>query len=176
MPKLPWVQRKFVFEFPVETWPDVVERFRGLPARVEDKIRGLSREALTWSDGGWSIQENIGHLLELEKLFGGRIEDYLAGKPVLRAADMENKATREGKYNDRDAADLCGALRVERESQAAILDGLGDADFARVSEHPRLKQEMRMVDAVTFVCLHDDYHVARMTEIARKYRTRGGGS
>jgi hypothetical protein len=141
MAKLPWVERKFVFEFPVETWPDVVERFRGLPARIEDKIRGLSREALTWSDGGWSIQENIGHLLELESVFGRRIDDFLAGKPILSAADMSNRAT-------------------------------ADADFARVSEHPRLKQKLRLIDAITFVCLHDDYHLARMTEIAKKYQAR----
>lgn len=170
MAKLPWVQRRFTFDFPVETWPEVVERFRGLPPRIEDKIRGLSRQALTAGDGGWSIQENIGHLLELEKVFGGRIEDYLAGKPVLRAADMENKATSEGRYNERNVWDLCRELRAERERQAGILDGLTDADFARVSEHPRLKQKMRLVDAVAFVCLHDDYHVARMTELTRKFK------
>ena len=169
MEKLPWVQRKFTFDFPVETWPDVVERFRGTPARIEDKVRGLPRETLIRSDGGWSIQENIGHLLELEKVFGGRIEDFLAGLPLLRPADITNKSTHEAKYNERDGAELLRAFRKERERQAAVLYGLSDSDFARVSEHPRLKQKLRLVDAVTFVCLHDDYHLARMMELARKF-------
>jgi uncharacterized damage-inducible protein DinB len=169
VPKLPWINRSFSFDFPVEIWPDVVERFRGTPARIEDKVRGLTGEVLTASDGGWSIQENIGHLLDLEAVFGGRIEDYLAGKPLLRAADITNKATHAAKYNQRPLAELLWAFRHERESQAATLDALTDADFARVSEHPRLKQKMRLVDAVTFVCLHDDYHLARLTELARKF-------
>ena len=29
MAKLPWVERTFTFDFPVEIYPDVVERFRG---------------------------------------------------------------------------------------------------------------------------------------------------
>lgn len=169
MPKLPWIQRRFSFDFPVETWPDVVERFRGTPARIEDKVRNLSPQTLTASDGGWSIQENIGHLLDLEATFGGRIQDYLAGLPLLRAADITNKATHAANYNQRPLADLLLAFRTERESQAATLDTLTDADFARVSEHPRLKQKMRLIDAVTFVCLHDDYHLARMTELTRRF-------
>jgi uncharacterized damage-inducible protein DinB len=172
MARLPWVQRSFVFEFPVETWPEVVERFRGTSARIEDKVRGLSREVLTASDGGWSIQENVGHLLELEGVFGRRIGDFLAGKALLSAADITNKATHEARYNERAIGDLVRAFREEREAQAATLDRLSDADFARVSEHPRLKQKMRLVDAVTFVCLHDDYHLARMTELARRFGGR----
>jgi hypothetical protein len=169
MPKLPWVERRFVFDFPVETWPDVVERFRGTPARIEDKVRGLSAGTLTASDGGWSIQENIGHLLELEAVFGRRINDFLAAKAVLSAADMSNAATREANYNARPVGEILREFRHERERQAAQLESLQGSDFARVSEHPRLKQKMRLIDAVTFVCLHDDYHLARMTELVRKF-------
>jgi hypothetical protein len=49
MPKLPWTSRSFAFDFPVETWPDVVERFRGTPARIEDKVRNLFPQTLTSS-------------------------------------------------------------------------------------------------------------------------------
>src|SRR5262245_1739446 len=99
---LPWIDRTFTSDFPVAISPDVVERFRGTPARIEDKVRGLSRDTLTRSDGGWSIQQNIGHLLDLETVFEGRIEDFIAGAPTLRAADMTNQATHQGRHNDRD--------------------------------------------------------------------------
>lgn len=166
---LPWIERKFAFDFDVRTYPDVIERFRGTPARIEDKVRGLSRDVLTRSDGGWSIQENIGHLLDLEPLWDGRLEDYLAGKPVLRAADMSNQATNQAKHNARDIGDLVRAFRAHRERQAARLDQFTLADFGRIAEHPRLKQPLRLVDAVAFVCAHDDYHLARMTELRRKF-------
>jgi hypothetical protein len=28
---------------------------------------------------------------------------------------------------------------------------------------------MRLVDAIAFVCAHDDYHMARMTELVKKF-------
>ncbi len=166
--KLPWVQRTFTFDFPVETYPDVIERFRGTPARIEDLVRRVPRETLTWSDGkGWTIQQNIGHLLDVEPLWDHRLDDYLAGKAELRAADMSNRATNEAGHNSRAIGDLLGAFRRAREGQVARLEGLAPADFARVSIHPRLKQPMRLVDAITFICCHDDYHMARIAELRR---------
>lgn len=166
MAKWPWIERRFSFDYPVTKWPDVVERFRGLPARVEDRVRGLSRERLTRSDGrGWSIQENIGHLLALEELFDGRLDDFAAGKAELRAADMQNIATQQANYNAQEIGVIAAALREARMSQWEKLMRLREEDFARVAVHPRLKMPMRLVDAVCFVCEHDDYHMARVGEL-----------
>lgn len=168
MPSWPWFVRRFTFDYPVSKHPDLVERFRGLPARVEERVAGLTRDQLTWTDGkGWSIQENVGHLLELERLFDGRLDDYLAGKSLLRAADLTNRATHEANYNARDIGVLLAALRSARSAQVARLERLADADFARTATHPRLQIPMRLVDAVCFVCEHDDYHLARIGELRR---------
>lgn len=171
MAKLPWVDRKFSFPDDVRTYPDVIERFRGTRARLEDRVRGLPRAALTRSDGGWTILQNIGHLLDLEPLWDGRLDDFLAGKPELRAADISNRASNEADHNARDAKDLLAAFRRERARQAAKLESLAEADFSRVSVHPRLKVSLRLVDAVAFVCAHDDYHLARIAELIRKFGT-----
>lgn len=168
--KVAWVQRKFTFDFPVGIYPDVIERFRGTPARIEDKLRRLPPAALTWNDGrGWTIQENIGHLLDLEPLWDGRLDDFLAGRAALRAADMTNAATRAAKHNARPIADLLSEFRASRERQTARVEALSGANFARTAVHPRLQQSIRLVDALAFVSMHDDYHLARMTEIARAF-------
>ena len=173
MPALwPWIERRFTFDFPVGKHRDIVERYRGAPPRLEERVRGLSKAALTWREpqGGWSIQENIGHLLDLEPLWEGRLDDFLAGAPVLRAADITNRATHAARHNERDIRELVAGFRAARERVAARLDGFGESDFARASVHPRLKTPMRLVDAVAFVCEHDDYHLARMSELARLFR------
>jgi len=169
MPKLPWVQRSFSFPDDVRTFPDVIERFRGTPARLEERVRGLPRATLTRSDGGWTILQNIGHLLDMEPLWDGRLDDVLAGVPELRAADITNRATNQADHNSRDVNDLLAAFRRERLRQAARLETLAEADFSRVSVHPRLKVPMRLVDAVTFVCAHDDYHLARVGELIKAF-------
>ncbi|HEX9943525.1 MAG TPA: hypothetical protein VGG03_16045 [Thermoanaerobaculia bacterium] len=45
--KLRWTDRHFTFDLPEGLFPVVVERLRGIPERIEDKVRGLSADVLT---------------------------------------------------------------------------------------------------------------------------------
>ncbi len=168
--KLRWVDRTFDFSMPVELFPVVVDRLRGAPARVEDKVRDLPASVLTRRDGNaWSIQEQIGHLLDLDELHDGRLDDYLAGAAVLRPADITNRRTTEAGYNERPVAALVSAFRSERQSFVDRLEGWDERRLADKALHPRLKQPMRVIDMAFFVAEHDDHHLARMTELARLF-------
>jgi hypothetical protein len=169
--RLPWIQRTWTFNFPVEVFPDVIERLRGTAARLEEMLGSLSVEVLTRreNEGTWSMQENVGHLIEVEHLALSRLDAYLAGADVLPAADMSNRATHEADYNARPIAEVLSAFRGTRQSFVDRLEGLTDADFARVAQHPRLKIPMRVVDACVFFADHDDYHVARIRELQRLF-------
>jgi uncharacterized damage-inducible protein DinB len=148
-------------------FPFVVERLRGTPARIEDKVRGLSPAVLTRRDGGsWSIQEQIGHLLDLDELHAGRLDDYLAGATVLRAADMKNRRTHEANHNARPIEELLRDFRYERELFVARLDGWDESLISLTALHPRLNQPMRVIDMAFFTAEHDDHHLTRMTELA----------
>ncbi|MCH9001990.1 MAG: hypothetical protein IIC02_05390 [Planctomycetes bacterium] len=46
MAKWPWIDRKFSFDFPASKFPDLLERWRGTPARLEERVSGLSRDVL----------------------------------------------------------------------------------------------------------------------------------
>jgi len=165
-----WTDRHFAFDLPEELLPVVVERLRGTPARIEDKVRGLSPALLTRRDGdAWSIQEHIGHLLDLDGLHAGRLDDFLAGAEVLRAADMTNRKTHEAGHNDRPIADLLQDFRRERERFVARLDGWDENLVSLTSLHPRLNQPMRVIDMAFFTAEHDDHHLARMTGLKRAW-------
>src|SRR3972149_2854707 len=70
MRKQPWFERQFPTGLPAELFPVVVERLRGTPARLEERLQTLPPTALTRRSGStWSIQENAGHLLDLEPLW-----------------------------------------------------------------------------------------------------------
>lgn len=147
----------------------MVERLRGTPARIEDKVRALPPALLTRRDGdGWSIQEHIGHLLDLDELHIGRLDDFLAGAEVLRAADMTNRKTWEARHNESPLADLLAAFRHERGHFVARLDAWDPDLLALTARHPRLDQPMRVVDMALFTADHDDHHLARMTDLARR--------
>ena len=169
MAKWPWTQRTFRFDFPVTKFPDLLERVRGAPARIEDRVRGLSKRVLTTRPGGqgWSIQENIGHLLDLGYLPMQRIDEILAGQSVLTAADMTNRKTHEANHNAQEIAVLLGEFRADRARLVARFEQLEEADWGKSALHPRLAQPMRIVDIACFDAEHDDYHLARIGELMR---------
>ena len=164
-----WFERKFELGLPVEAFPDVLERVRGTPARLEDRVELLPEETLTSRvGGGWSIQENVGHLIDLEPLWAGRLEDLIAGADRLQGADLENRQTHEAGHDRRRIDDLLGEFRAERTATVGRLEELSVADLRRVSLHPRLEQPMTVVDLFFFVAEHDDHHLARISEILRE--------
>lgn len=156
-----WFERKFNFDFPVELYPTICMRLRGTPARAEELTRGLTRDQLTHKpEGKWSIQEHIGHLLDLEPLFLTRLDQFRRGAEVLAPADLTNRKTHEAGHNDRSLQSILLELRHARQKMMDAVDALAPADFARLSRHPRLNQPMRLVDLLFFVAEHDDHHLA----------------
>jgi hypothetical protein len=164
-----WVERNFSFDFPPEKFPDLVERVRGMPARAEALVKGVPRDVLVASDGGWSIQQNVGHLVDLGYLPMTRIVEILEGRETLTAADMSNKRTHEAGHDDREMTELLAALTEERGKLVALLESINPSDWGKSGIHPRLKTPMRIVDVVYFDAEHDDYHLARVSELKRKF-------
>ncbi|MEE9553816.1 MAG: DinB family protein [candidate division Zixibacteria bacterium] len=166
-----WIDRRFNFDFPVGVFPWIIERLRGTPARVEELVRGLTPVILTkQSDGKWSIQENVGHLIKVEELHDGRIDDFLAGKEILRPADMENKRTTAADFNSRDIEMVLESIRKVRTNLVKRLEGMDDDLIGHPSRHPRLDIPMRPVDMAYFAAEHDDYHLATIARLARGLR------
>ncbi|MGA2103157.1 MAG: DinB family protein [Candidatus Sulfotelmatobacter sp.] len=161
-----WFERKFEFTFPVELYPNLLARLRGTPVRLEDFLRGRSREILVRKESGkWSAQEHAGHLLDLEALWLARVEDFVRGGEELTAADLKNTKTHAANHNARPMEDI---LREFRSARAAFVDrvaGINVTGLARTMLHPRMKAPMRLVDHLYFVAEHDDHHLARVLEL-----------
>jgi uncharacterized damage-inducible protein DinB len=167
---LRWVERSFDFSFPVERIDTILERLRGTPARLEEKLSGFDRATLIRRDGdSWSIQEHAGHLLDLDELHLGRLDDYESGAVVLRPADTENRKTREADHNARPLEEILAKFREERARFVVRLEAWDDERLGTTALHPRLNQPMRVVDMAYFVAEHDDHHLARMTGLARAW-------
>lgn len=166
MPENPaWFERKFDFTFPVEQFPNVCIRLRGTPARLEEMLRGTSREVLIRKPPSkWSAQEQAGHLLDLEPLWAARVENFLADGDTLAVADLTNRKTHEANHNHRELKEILAQFRAARIHLLERISHFEPAVFARTKLHPRLKQPMRLVDHLYFVAEHDDHHLARIWE------------
>ena len=164
--RIKWTDRKFEFNFPTGIYPELIERLRGVPPRIDEHVKSLAPEVLTAQHAGrWSIQENVGHLLDLESLGQQRIEEYVTGAEVLHAADMSNRRTYEANYNAGKISNIAEEFRNARMITIRRLDELDSELFSRQAIHPRLNMSMRLVDLLFFTAEHDDYHLTRIAEL-----------
>jgi hypothetical protein len=166
MIQMPWTQRTFNFDFPVGVFPGIVERLRGTPTRIADLVGSVPHNMLIRRVGDrWSVNEHIGHLIDLDDLDHVRLTEFLDGAPQLSAADMSNKRTHTAGYNDVVTATLLEYFRARRTDLVQRLESVQDEDVARTALHPRLQVPMRLVDWTYFVAEHDDHHLARIREL-----------
>ena len=168
--RIKWTDRKFDFSFPAGLYPEMIERLRGTPVRLEERVGSLPPEVLRRREGErWSMQENAGHLLDLESLVRQRLGEYLANATELHAADMTNRKTYESHHNDIEISSILGAFRDQRLQLVARLDSLAPESFARAAHHPRLNVSLRLVDMIFFQAEHDDFHLTRISELRRLF-------
>src|SRR5260370_42286790 len=110
-----WFERKFDFSSEQNIFPSIIERLRGTPARLEEKIQSVSEDILsTKTNSSWSVKENIGHLIDLEPLWMGRLEDILNKETYLRATDLQNQKTNQANHNTHTINDLLKEFRSVR--------------------------------------------------------------
>jgi hypothetical protein len=166
MEQTKWFDRKFEFGFSQNIFPSIIERLRGTPGRLEEKVKSISNDLATVKlNGAWSIKENIGHLIDLEPLWVGRLEDILSKKTDLRAADLMNTKTNEANHNQRSLNDLLSEFRSIRAATIKKIEQLSVEQIYLTALHPRLKTPMRMMDHFLFVAEHDDHHLVTIQQL-----------
>ncbi len=162
----PWIERKFDFNFPVGLFPVIVERLRGTIPQLEAMLKNVPIEKLNKKqEGKWSIKEVVGHLYDLEELWKGRIDDFLAQMPTLRAADMSNTKTEKAGHQTKEIDEL---LRQFIDARNKLVSRVADFDERKASLsalHPRLQKPMRLVDSLFFAAEHDDHELTKIRRL-----------
>jgi hypothetical protein len=165
-----WFERQFNWAVTPEMFPNVLERFRGTPARLAERVAGLSRAWLIRREGDdWSIQEHVGHLLDLGWLDAARLEDFRTRRATLTAADLTNRKTHVADHNAQPLESLLASFRAERLALVAQLEQLDEATVAHEALHPRLGGTMNVAAWLFFMCEHDDHHLAEIGYLTRKW-------
>lgn len=161
-----WTERKFDFNFPLELFPVIVERLRGALPQIEAMVKNISDETLSHKkEGKWSVKEIIGHLYDLEELWLGRIEDFLAKKETLRAADMSNTKTKAANHNVKPVDTLINQFTEARQLLIKRVEGFDTSTVSLTALHPRLQKPMRLVDSLYFAAEHDDHELTKIRSL-----------
>lgn len=166
MKRLPWVERKFDFDIPPGWIQNILARLQGTEILMVHYTKHLPDTLVSERrHGRWSIKEHIGHLADLESLHKGRLVDLENRKTMLRAADMTNTATEKADHNSESLTRLIANFCKKRKEFIDKLKSLDLETQQFVSFHPRLKENMRIVDVAYFAAEHDDHHLASIKAI-----------
>jgi len=158
---LPWFERKLQFGLPPEMLPFYLERLRGTPVRLHEKINLLPDEILsTPCLGKWSVKQTIGHLAEVDQIANKRIDEMVAGVHLLSPAVFEPK-----EYNSWTVEQVLNFFRSTRSANLAKYASLGPDQLIKSSLHQRLNTLMTPVDLAWFDAEHDDHHLVKINEI-----------
>lgn len=169
MKQTKWFDRKFDFSFDQNIFPSIIERLEGTPLRLDHKVDGIPSVQLTSKpDNKWSINENVGHLIDLEPIWHGRLEDILNGEEYLRSADLENTKTHLADHNRREIKSLIKEFVSVRKATIDKLRKISEKEVYQSALHPRLKTPMRTMDLFLFVAEHDDHHLAQISNIIKQ--------
>jgi uncharacterized damage-inducible protein DinB len=163
-----WFDKKFQFDLIEDNYGLILSKLIENPKKISQLVSSLPVEILTnKADKRWSIQENVGHLIDLEELHTGRIDDFIAGEKTLRPADLNNKKTDEASHNEKNITDLLKELKVVRENFVNKMKSLDAKVLKHSSIHPRLKQPMRPIDMAQFVLEHDEHHIETINDLIK---------
>jgi uncharacterized damage-inducible protein DinB len=119
-------------------------------------------------EGRWSVQENVGHLLDLEPLWHRRAQQIVDGEAELEATDLTNRRTHEADHNTRRLDDLLAEFRDLRGRFVKLVLTADATVLQRTALHPRLRTPMRLIDLAVFVADHDDHHLAAISELCER--------
>jgi hypothetical protein len=162
MHELPWFERQLVFDKPKEMLPYYLERLQGTMVRMEEKVKGVSSKVLTTQlHGKWSVQQNIGHLAEVDEIANKRIDEMISGIEVMSPAVFEPRQD----YNAMSIQEVLAYFQRRRKENLTKYKSIKDADLLKSSIHPRLKVKMSPVDLAWFDAEHDDHHLVKINEI-----------
>ena len=166
MQRTKWFERKFPVIDDSGILPSVIERLDGTLIHIAEIISKTNAELLVAKPNDkWTIQEQVGHLVDLEPLWLGRVDDLTNGLMELRAADLSNQKTHNANHNATDIKILLQQFRKQRKFFVSRLRNLTDEQLLKSALHPRLKTPMMIIDLAFFVAEHDDHHLADMHEI-----------
>ena len=161
----PWFERKFDFNFPVGLFPVIVERLRGTLPQLE-MTKNIPDDKLSLKKNGkWSVKEIAGHLFDLEELWSNRVNDFLAHKEMLSAADLNNTKTHQANHNSKTISELLDQFTSARNDLIRKIENLDEVSALITSVHPRLKQKMRLIDSLFFIAEHDDHELTKIRQL-----------
>src|ERR1700730_1071575 len=137
------------------------------PKEIAAAVSGLSEKVLRYkpSTDKWCVLEVLGHLADVEIIYGYRLRQMLADtKPVIAALD-QNAWTRNLNYLDCRPSELVAFYGLGRHHNLRLLRGLEPSDLLKSAFHPEMQREITVADLVERMGGHGAAHLQQIEKL-----------
>lgn len=137
------------------------------PKEIAAAVSGLSPEVLRYkpSPEKWCVLQILGHLADVEIIYGYRLRQMLAdAKPVIAPIDQDAWA-RNLNYMDSPASELVAFYGLGRHHNLRLLRSLKLSDLAKAAFHPEAQQEVTVGALVQKMSGHGTSHLQQIERL-----------
>ena len=137
------------------------------PKAIAAAVSGLPEKVLRYkpSPEKWCVLEVLGHLADVEIIYGYRLRQMLADtKPVIAPLDQDAWA-RNLNYLDSPPSELVAFYGLGRHHNLRLLRSLKASDLSKGAFHPKLQREMTVADLVERMGGHGAGHLQQIEEL-----------
>jgi hypothetical protein len=137
------------------------------PKEIAAAVSGLPDKALRYKPAPeqWCVLEILGHLADVEIIYGYRLRQMLADiKPVIAPLD-QNAWTRNLNYLDSPASELIAFYGLGRHHNLRLLRSLKASDFSKSAFHPEMQKDITVADLVERMSGHGAGHLQQIERL-----------
>jgi len=140
------------------------------PKEIATAVSGLSPAALRYKPdpSKWCILEILGHLADIEIVYGYRLRQMLADeKPVIAPMDQDAWAKKLG-YMETPAPELVALYGLNRHHNLRLLRRLKPGDLEKTAFHPEHQKDVTVARLVEQMAGHGANHLAQIEKLKRE--------
>jgi hypothetical protein len=137
------------------------------PKEIAAAVSGLSKQILRYkpSPDKWCVLEILGHLADVEIIYGYRLRQMLADtKPVIAPLDQD-AWVRNLNYLDSPPAELVTFYGLARHHNLRLLRSLKPSDLSKSAFHPEMQREVTVADLVERMGGHGVTHLQQIERL-----------
>ena len=140
------------------------------PKEIAAAVSGLPEKVLRYkpSPEKWCVLEVLGHLADIEIVYGYRLRQMLADtKPVIAPMDQDAWARNLG-YVESPPAELVAFYGIARHHNLRMLRRARPDDFSKSAYHPELQREVTVAEIVERMGGHGANHLQQIEKLKRQ--------
>ncbi len=137
------------------------------PKEIAATVSGLSDKVLRYkpSPEKWCVLEILGHLADVELVYGYRLRQMLAdAKPVIAPIDQDAWA-RNLNYLDSPPSELVASYGLGRHHNLRLLRSVKVSDLSKSAFHPELQREITVAELVERMGGHGAGHLQQIEKL-----------